>query len=288
MVRKPLTTAYLQTTLTNFQVGSLVRKQYIGVTIENQNYKIVTTKGTYLLKLFEDADVPAKDIAFQNSLMAYLQARGVKVPKVITTRASETIALFQGRPVSLYEFVQGKHITKFSKKNLASIAKEIAKLHTVLLDYKLEKKHKKSYYSGKAHGYAKGKKLRSTLIHADLGTDNILMKGGRVSAIIDFSNMHWGFLINDLATFALVFVNKQDLLYLPIFFAEYQKHLKLTEDEKASLHFFMTEHTKGVVRWTKQQAKQKRGAKLTLIHKIQTAYTKKLELLRHKKDFVVS
>ncbi len=285
MARKLLTAGDLQTILTNFKIGTLARKQYIGVTIENQNYKIVTTKGMYLLKLFEDADVPAEDIAFQNSLMTHLRARGVKVPKVIATRTSETIALFQGRPASLYEFVQGKHIIKFSKKNLASIAKEIAKLHTVLLDYKLEKKHQNSYYSGQAQGYIKGKKLRSMLIHADLGTDNILMKGDRVSAIIDFGNMHWGYLVNDLATFALVFVSKQNLPYLPIFFAEYQKHLKLTEDEKASLHFFMTEHTKGVLRWTKQQAKLKRGTQLALIHKIQTAYTKKLESLKQSKLF---
>lgn len=285
MTRKLLTIADIQTILANFRVGALARTQYIGVTIENQNYKIATTKGTYLLKLFEDAGVPAKDIAFQNSLMAYLRVRGVRVPKVITTKTSETITLFQGKPVSLYEFVQGAHITKFSKKNLASIAKEIAKLHTVLLGYKLEKKHKNSYYSGKAQGYVKGKKLRSMLIHADLGTDNILMQGSKVAAIIDFGNMHWGYLINDLATFALVFLSKQNVQYLPIFFAEYQKHLKLTEDEKASLHFFMTEHTKGVLRWTEQQLKQKQGRQLALVRKTKVAYTKKLELLKQSKLF---
>lgn len=287
MVRKSLTTADIQTILTNFLVGSLVRKQYIGVTIENQNYRIVTTKGTYLLKLFEDADVPAKDIAFQNSLMKHLRERGVKVPKVITTRTSETIALFQGKRVSLYEFVQGKHITKFSKKNIPSIAREIAKLHTVLLDYKLEKKHKNSYYSGQAQGYVKGKKLRSMLIHADLGTDNILMKGDKVSGIIDFGNVHWGYLVNDLATFALVFLSKQNLPYLPIFFAEYQNHLKLTEDEKASLHFFMAEHTKGVLRWTQIQAKHKQDKQLALVSKIEASYTKKLELLGRRQMTVL-
>lgn len=287
MARKLLTAGDLQTVLTNFKIGTLARKQYIGVTIENQNYKIVTTKGMYLLKLFEDADVPAEDIAFQNSLMTHLRARGVRVPKVITTRTSETIALFQGKPVSLYEFVEGTHITQFSKKNIASIAKEIAKLHTVLLDYKLEKKYKNSYYSGKAQGYVKGKKLRAMLIHADLGTDNILMKGDRVSAIIDFSNMHWGYLINDLATFALVFLNKQNLPYLPIFFAEYRKHLKLTQDEKASLHFFMLEHTKGVLRWAEQQSKNKQGRHLELVRKIKTAYTKKLDLLGRRQVSVL-
>lgn len=283
-----LTALDIQAILTDFRVGALVRKEYVGVTIENQNYKIVTTKGTYLLKLFEDADAPAKDIVFQNSLMTHLRTKGVKVPKVMATRTSETITMFNAKPASIYEFVEGVHITKFSEKNIQSIAKEIAKLHAVLLDYKLEKKHKNSYYSGKAQGYVKGKKLRAMLIHADLGTDNILMQGDKVSAIIDFGNMHWGYLVNDLATFALVFVSKQNLPYLPTFFTEYQKHLKLTEDEKASLHFFMTEHTKGVLRWTQAQAKEKRGAKLTLIHKIQTAYTKKLELLRHNKDFALS
>lgn len=287
MVRKLLTAADIQVILTNYRVGSLVRKQYIGVTIENQNYKIVTTKGTYLLKLFEDTDVPAEDIVFQNSLMAYLRARGVRVPRVITTRTSETITLFNGKPVSIYEFVQGKHITQFSKKNIPSIAKEIAKLHTALLGYKLDKKHKNSYYSGEAQGFVKGKKLRSMLIHADLGTDNILMKGDKVSAIIDFSNMHWGYLINDLATFALVFLSKQSLQYLPMFFAEYQKHLKLTEDEKASLHFFMTEHTKGVLRWTQIQAKHKQDKQLALVSKIEASYTKKLELLGRRQMTVL-
>ncbi len=280
MTKKLLTTTEIQIILTNYRIGTLVHKQYIGVTIENQNYKIITTKGTYLLKFFEDADVPAKDIVFQNGLMAHLRAKGVKVPKVITTRTSETTTLFQGKPVSLYEFVQGAHITKFSKKNLASIAKEIAKLHTVLLDYKLEKKHKNSYYSDQAQGYVKGKKLRSMLIHADLGTDNILMKGDKVSGIIDFGNVHWGYLVNDLATFALVFLSKQNLLCLPIFFAEYQKHLTLTEDEKASLHFFMSEHAKGVLRWTEQKLKQKQGKQLALVRKTKIVFTKKLELLK--------
>lgn len=280
MVRKLLTTADIQTILANFRVGPLVRKQYIGVTIENQNYKVVTTKGAYLLKVIEDADVPAKDISFQNSVMAYLRNKRVRVPKVLATRTGETALQFNGRTVSLYEFVEGTHITKFSKNNTASIAKEIAKLHMVLLDYKLEKKQHNSYYSGKAQGFVRGKILRSMLIHADLGTDNILMKEDKVAAIIDFSNMHWGYLVNDLATFALVFLTKQNLKYIPIFFAEYQKHHRLTEDEKASLHFFMLEHTKGVLRWTKQQAEQKSGKQLVLVNKIRIAYTQKLELLK--------
>lgn len=278
----------METVLTNFRIGTLVRTQYIGVTIENQNYKIVTTKGTYFLKLIEDADVTVKDVAFQNSVMTYLRAKRVRVPKVLATRTGETVVQYNGQPVSVYEFVEGTHITKFSNRNLTHIAKEVAKLHMALLDHKSDKKQQNSYYSGKAQGYVKDKILRSMLIHADLGMDNILMKGGKVAAIIDFSNMHWGYLVNDLATFALVFLSKQNLPYLPVFFTEYQKHLKLTEDEKASLHFFMAEHTKGVLRWAKQQATRKQGTQLALIHKIQTAYTKKLELLKQNKSFSLS
>lgn len=287
MKRRFLTTADIQTILTNFRVGTLVRRHYIDGTIENQNYKIVTTKGVYLLKVFGDAHVPAKDIVFQNNFMTYLRVQRLKVPKVIPTQSSETVIEYAGKPVSVYQFVEGAHITKFTKQIVTSLAKEIAKLHTVLLNYKLPKEHQNTYYSVKAQGFVKGKKLRSTLLHGDLGTDNILMRGSRVTAIIDFNNLHWSYLINDLATFALVFASKQNLKYIPLFFAEYEKHLKLTPDEKASLHFFMTEHTKGVLRWLEAQAKQKRGKQLTYVKKTKIAYTKKLALLKQNRITII-
>lgn len=286
MVRNLLNTSDMRAILTNFRIGTLMRKEYVGVTIENQNYKVVTTKGTYLVKVVEDADVPAKDIVFQNSVMAYVRAKRVRVPKVLSARTGETVIPFNGKSVSIYEFVEGAHVTKFSHANVTHIAREIAKLHTVLLNYKPKKEHYNSYYSGKAQGFVKGKKLRCILMHGDLGTDNILMKGSKVAAIIDFSNMHWGYLVNDLATFALVFLSKQNMKYIFIFFAEYQKHLQLTEDEKASLHFFMIEHTKGVLRWTEQQAKRKHGKQLALIHKIKITYMRKLELLERSQIMV--
>lgn len=280
MKRRLLTTTDIQTILANYRIGTLVRRHYIDGTIENQNFKIVTTKGIYFLKVFEDAHVPAKDIAFQNDLMTFLRKHRLKIPKVIVARNSETVIEFVGKPVSIYQFVEGAHITKFSRGIVTSLAKEIAKLDMVLLNYKLPKEHKNSYYSGKALGFVKGKKLRSALLHGDLGTGNILMRGSTVTAIIDFNNVHWGYLINDLATFALVFLSKPNLKYIPVFFAEYQKYVKLTQDEKASLHFFMTEHTKGVLRWLEGQAKQKHGTQLAHVKKTKTSYIKKLELLK--------
>jgi len=254
MRRKLLTQKQVNLILDQFNIGSFKRKSHVDITIENQNYEIVTTKGKYLLKIFDSTN-NYKDLAFQNNLLEYLYKRRVRVPEIIKNKEGKTLTAFNGKYLSVYQFIEGKHLKTLTTELAKSLAKEIAKMHRVLLQYKPAGMGRRLNYARKDLNVIKKKKLRRLVIHGDLGKLNILARDKNIVAILDFNDARWDFLIKDLAVLTTIFLNEPNLKYMPIFYTEYQRLMKLHKDELVSLDFFILTHIKGVLKWLENQRK---------------------------------
>ena len=76
--------------LTRFDVGTLVSAKGIAEGVENSNYLLETTRGKYILTLYEKRVDPA-DLPFFIALLDHLAAHGCKVPPMIADRKGEKI-----------------------------------------------------------------------------------------------------------------------------------------------------------------------------------------------------
>ena len=99
------------------------------------NSAAAIAKGKYLLKIFDSTN-NYKDLAFQNNLLEYLYKRRVRVPEIIKNKEGKTLTAFNGKYLSVYQFIEGKHLKTLTTELAKSLAKEIAKMHRVLLQYK--------------------------------------------------------------------------------------------------------------------------------------------------------
>ena len=78
-VYTPVSTEELDAWLARYAVGSLVEQTPIAAGIENTNYFVTTTKGRYVLTLYER--LPAEELPFYLNLMAHLARAGVECPR---------------------------------------------------------------------------------------------------------------------------------------------------------------------------------------------------------------
>src|SRR5207248_5173598 len=74
--------------LNQYDVGELLSYKGIAEGVENSNFLLHTTKGSFILTLYEKR-VAAEDLPYFLSLMAHLAARGVNCPQPATTRNGE-------------------------------------------------------------------------------------------------------------------------------------------------------------------------------------------------------
>ena len=104
-VYTPVTTEELEAWLTRYAVGGLVSQSPIATGIENTNYFVTTTKGRYVLTLYER--LPAAELPFYLNLMAHLARAGVECPAPIRDRTGTLFGTLNGKPASLVTRVDG-------------------------------------------------------------------------------------------------------------------------------------------------------------------------------------
>ena len=68
--------------LTRYDVGELVSAKGIAEGVENSNYLVDTTRGRFILTLYEKR-VSADDLPFFLAMLDHLASRGVPVPPVL-------------------------------------------------------------------------------------------------------------------------------------------------------------------------------------------------------------
>ncbi|HTE14327.1 MAG TPA: phosphotransferase, partial [Burkholderiales bacterium] len=75
----------LEVWLRNYDLGTLTELKGIAAGIENTNYFVGTTRGRYVLTLFEK--LSARELPYYLNLMAHLAQHGVPCPAPIADRS---------------------------------------------------------------------------------------------------------------------------------------------------------------------------------------------------------
>ncbi len=197
--------------LAGYDVGDLVAAKGIAEGVENSNYFVETTKGQFILTLYEKR-VDAEDLPFFLALLDHLAAKGEPVPPAIADREGRQIQTVEGRPACLIAFLPGVSPGTPTAAQSEAAGRALGRLHKALAgfdrerpnDLSLEGWHRLADRCGPAlDGIHEGlgdrvsEELRfldaqwpsdfaKSAIHADLFPDNVLMLGDTVTGIIDF------------------------------------------------------------------------------------------------------
>jgi len=194
-----------------YDLCDLLAYKGIAEGVENSNFLLHTSRGNFILTLYEKR-VAAADLPFFLGLMEHLAARGLTCPQPVKNRAGETLGRLVGRPAAIVTFLDGMWIRRPSATHCAGLGRALAELHLAGADFAMTRANALSvagwralYDSAKdrADGVQTGlgaaiaaelellaaswpRDLPQGVIHADLFPDNVFFLGDRLSGLIDF------------------------------------------------------------------------------------------------------
>jgi homoserine kinase type II len=197
--------------LAGYGLGTLLSYKGIAEGVENSNFLLHTSKGYFILTLYEKR-VAAADLPFFLNLMEHLAARGLTCPQPVRSRSGEALGRLAGRPAAIVTFLDGVWIRRPSAAHCGAVGTALAELHLAGADFGMTRRNGLSvegwrplYEAAAARADTVAPGLRETIatelaklerdwprdlpqgvIHADLFPDNVFFIGDRLSGLIDF------------------------------------------------------------------------------------------------------
>jgi homoserine kinase type II len=197
--------------LTGYDIGELLSYKGIAEGVENSNFLVHTSRGYFILTLYERR-VHAADLPFFLGLMEHLANRGLTCPLPVKNRRGETLGKIAGRPAAIITFLEGMWIRRPAAAHCAGVGEALARMHLAGADFGLKRPNalsvegwRRLYEScrERAHEVQRDlsqfieqelihlevvwpRDLPQGVIHADLFPDNVFFLGDKLSGLIDF------------------------------------------------------------------------------------------------------
>jgi homoserine kinase type II len=203
----------------------------------NSNYVLETSKGKFLLRI--DEVKSEMEVKREIDLLAFLRKHSFPCPHPLQDRKGRFYREYRNKCLSMFRYHEGRAIApeKVRPTQLETIGRALGDLHVIGKGYKKGIDNRFSFeriadlYMGVRgrlpnyfrkisrtlddeveylNHYLEGK-LPKGVIHGDLFADNLLFRGERLVAVLDFEAACRGKFIFDIATAvnALCFVNEE-------------------------------------------------------------------------------
>ncbi len=211
-------------------IGRILSIQQFNTGFQNIIYKVKSTKGTYCLRIYQRRE--KNHIEFEIKVLNKL--KGLPVPSLQKVKGQFMFKIGNKWAI-MYKFIEGKHLKRFTTKQLEECASTLAKMHKRLHGlswnkpmfqiYRLSDNEIRKYAKVSKNAKLKylkflpsitkqlranklNKKLARGALHVDISARNILFHKAKISAILDFDNSHPGPLILDLGKLIMFFASE--------------------------------------------------------------------------------
>jgi homoserine kinase type II len=214
----------LKAYLAAYELGEVTAFKGIAEGVENSNYLLHTTAGSFILTLYEKRVAP-EDLPFFLGLMEHLADRGIDCPTPVAGRDGKALRRLRGRPAAVVTFLNGLSPRRILPEHCRALGAALAEMHLAGANFALRRDNDLSVNgwrplfeasAARAHEVRPGlaeelegelawleaawpTDLPEGVIHADLFPDNVFFLGERLSGIIDFYFACNDFLAYDIA-----------------------------------------------------------------------------------------
>mgnify|MGYP001270276370 CR=1 FL=1 len=197
--------------LATYDIGTVLSYKGIAEGVENTNYFLHTTAGSYILTLYEKR-VRQEDLPFFIDLMQHLARKGLNCPLPVNNRQGGALGRLAGRPAAICTFLDGIAVRRPTAQHCGALGAALARLHLAGQDFGQVRPNALSidgwpplFAQAEAQADTVSARLAertrrelealaaewpsglpSGIIHADLFTDNVFFIGAEVSGLIDF------------------------------------------------------------------------------------------------------
>ncbi len=195
----------------SYGLGDLLSYKGIAEGVENTNYLVHATGGTFILTLYEKR-VDPKDLPFFLGLMEHLQEHGVSCPLPVRDTNGQMLNDLSGRHAAIITFLEGVWPRKPKADHCLALGRALATMHLAGNGFKLKRANALGVsgwrplfdkFASGADAILPGlnglieaelkhlerawpKGLPEGIIHADLFPDNVFFIGDKLSGLIDF------------------------------------------------------------------------------------------------------
>lgn len=121
--------------LLNYSLGELVSLRGITAGIENTNYFLNTTRGEFVLTIFEV--LTAQQLPFYIELMTHLAERGVPVPHPQALRDGSRLTWLHGKPCTIVTRLSGGYEPDPGPGHCALAGETLARMHLAAADFSI-------------------------------------------------------------------------------------------------------------------------------------------------------
>ena len=214
----------LEAFVAEYDLGPVLSCKGIAEGVENTNYLIHTSTGSYILTLYEKR-VAEADLPFFLGLMEHLAGKGIPCPTPVHGKDGKALRRLCGRPAAIITFLDGMWPRRIRTEHCAGVGKALARLHMAGQDFTMSRPNGLTVDSWRALLEASTPRagevrqglaavlekeldfleanwptdLPSGICHADLFPDNVFFVGDKLSGLIDFYFACNDFFAYDLA-----------------------------------------------------------------------------------------
>ncbi|THT98472.1 homoserine kinase [Lampropedia puyangensis] len=192
-------------------LGSVTALQGIQGGIENTNYFVTTSQGTFVLTLFER--LTQEQLPFYLHLTRHLASKGIPVPAPKQDSQGQLLFTLKGKPAAVVDKLEGSSQLAPQVPHCAQLGQALARMHMAGQDFEMsqpnlrglawwnetvpvvlgyipatlqtllqvELAHQNAVASSSAYA-----QLPCGPVHADLFRDNAMFVGERLSGVFDF------------------------------------------------------------------------------------------------------
>jgi homoserine kinase type II len=197
--------------IARYGIGDVLSFKGIAEGVENSNFYLHTSDGSFILTLYEKR-VAEDDLPFFIGLMEHLAARGITCPQPVRDRDGAALGRLAGRPAAIVTFLDGLAVHRPAARHCEAVGEALARLHEAGRDFGMARANALSLpgwgplleaAEAEADRVTPGLAARSRraldelqagwpaqlpggVIHADLFTDNVFFIGDHLSGLIDF------------------------------------------------------------------------------------------------------
>lgn len=197
--------------LAPYGLGDVLAIKGIAEGVENSNFLLRTTAGSFILTLYEKR-VKEADLPFFLHLMQHLSQRGLNCPQPVARGDGAILGRLARRPAAIVTFLDGVALKRPGTGHCGSLGEALAKLHVAGADFGMRRENALSVTGWRPLAEVAGARadevrpglaariadelalleagwpagLPEGVIHADLFTDNVFFIAGKVSGLIDF------------------------------------------------------------------------------------------------------